>query len=123
MRNRRCPINSKKAKSILPSFSWMSRAWRQTWNLAGSSAPCPNSKARSSIVQDFASYQRGIHFESPNADEEATFITGAARHIFEYERALDAIMACALGGEKGRTTKRAASATPAVGDTSRTLDV
>jgi len=57
-----------------------------------------------------------------NADEEATFVTGAVRHILEYERALDALMACALGGEKGRTTKRAASATPEVGDTSRTLD-
>lgn len=46
--------------------------------------------------QDFVSYQRGIPFESPNADEEAAFITGAGRYIFEYERALDVLMACAL---------------------------
>jgi len=47
--------------------------------------------------QDFASYQRGIRFESPNADEKATFTTGAGRYLFEYERALDVLMACALG--------------------------
>lgn len=46
--------------------------------------------------QDFVSYQRGVRFESPNADEEATFITGAGRYIFEFERALDVLMACAL---------------------------
>lgn len=50
--------------------------------------------------QDFASYQRGIRFESPNADDEATFITGAGRYIFEYERALDVLMACALRRRK-----------------------
>jgi hypothetical protein len=46
--------------------------------------------------QDFASYQRGIRFESPHADEKATFITGVGRYLFEYERALDVLMACAL---------------------------
>jgi hypothetical protein len=50
--------------------------------------------------QDFTSYQRGIRFESPNAEEEATFVTGAGRHIFEYERALDVLMACALRRRK-----------------------
>jgi hypothetical protein len=50
--------------------------------------------------QDFGSYQRGIRFESPNADEEASFITGAGRYIFEYERALDVLMACALRRRK-----------------------
>jgi hypothetical protein len=35
-----------------------------------------------------------------NADEEATFITGAGRYIFEYERALDVLMACALRRRK-----------------------
>jgi hypothetical protein len=53
-------------------------------------------KEHALYFQYFASYQRGIHFESPNADEEATFITGAGRHIFEYERALDVLIACAL---------------------------
>ncbi len=50
--------------------------------------------------QDFSSYRRGIRFESPNADEEATFTTGAGRYIFEYERALDVLMACALRRRK-----------------------
>jgi len=50
--------------------------------------------------QDFASYRRGIRFESPNAEEEATFQTGAGRYIFEYERALDVLMACALRRRK-----------------------
>ena len=50
--------------------------------------------------QDFASYRSGIRFDSPNADEEATFVTGAGRHIFEYERALDVLMACALRRRK-----------------------
>ena len=46
--------------------------------------------------QDFTSYRRGIRFDSPNADEEATFVTGAGRNIFEYDRALDVLLACAL---------------------------
>jgi hypothetical protein len=46
--------------------------------------------------QDFASYRRGIRIDSPNADEEATFTTGAGRYIFEYDRALDVLLACAL---------------------------
>jgi hypothetical protein len=46
--------------------------------------------------QDFVSYRRGIRFESPDADEEATFITGAGRYIFEYDCALDVLLACAL---------------------------
>ena len=50
--------------------------------------------------QDFVSYQRGIRFESPNADEEATFVTGAGRYIFEYEKALNILMACALRRRK-----------------------
>jgi hypothetical protein len=50
--------------------------------------------------QDFASYQRGIRFESPNAEEEASFITGAGRYIFEYERALEVLMACSLRRKK-----------------------
>ena len=50
--------------------------------------------------QDFVSYQHGIRFESPNADKEATSITGAGRYIFEYERALDVLMACALRRRK-----------------------
>jgi hypothetical protein len=50
--------------------------------------------------QDVHSYRRGIRFESPEADDEATFETGAGRFIFEYERALDVLMACALRRRK-----------------------
>jgi hypothetical protein len=46
--------------------------------------------------QDFHSYQRGIRFESPAAEDEATFETGAGRYMFEYEHALDVLMSCAL---------------------------
>jgi hypothetical protein len=53
--------------------------------------------------QDFHSYQRGIRFESQDADDEATFVTGAGRYVFEYERALDVLMACALRRRKFRT--------------------
>jgi hypothetical protein len=53
--------------------------------------------------QDFHSYRRGIRFESPNADDEATFETGAGRYMFEYERALDVLMACALRRRKSPT--------------------
>jgi len=57
-------------------------------------------EANKLYFQDFASYQRGIRFESDNAEEEATFMTGAGRYIFEYERALDVLMACALRRRK-----------------------
>jgi hypothetical protein len=50
--------------------------------------------------QAFHSYQRGIRFESPNADDEATFQTGTGRYMFEYDRALDVLMACALRRRK-----------------------
>jgi hypothetical protein len=46
--------------------------------------------------QDFESYKHGIRFDSSTADDEAIFETGAEKHIFEYERALDLLMSCAL---------------------------
>lgn len=52
--------------------------------------------------QDFASYRRGVRFESDIGDNEAAFETGAERHVFEYERALDLLMACALRRKKPR---------------------
>jgi hypothetical protein len=50
--------------------------------------------------QDIHSYKRGIRFESPDAEDEATFETGAGRFMFEYERALDVLMSCALRRRK-----------------------
>jgi hypothetical protein len=45
---------------------------------------------------DFESYKHGIRFDSSTADDEAIFETGAEKHIFEYEKALDLLMGCAL---------------------------
>jgi hypothetical protein len=50
--------------------------------------------------QDFPSYQMGIRFDSRESDDTATFVTGAGRHIFEYEHALDVLMSCALRRRK-----------------------
>jgi hypothetical protein len=46
--------------------------------------------------QDIQSYRRGVRFDSPEAEEEATFETGVGRFMFEYDRALDVLMSCAL---------------------------
>lgn len=51
--------------------------------------------------QDFDSYKRGVRFESASEkDDDAVFEKGAERHIFEYERALDVLMSCALRRRK-----------------------
>jgi len=44
--------------------------------------------------QDFASYRRGVRYES--ADDDADFSVGVQNHIFEYARALDVLMYCEL---------------------------
>ena len=50
--------------------------------------------------QDIESYRRGVRFDSLEGDEEATFQTGAGRFMFEYEHALDVLMACSLRRRK-----------------------
>ena len=50
--------------------------------------------------QDIESYRRGIRYGSAEGDEEATFQTGAGRFMFEYERALDVLLACSLRRRK-----------------------
>jgi hypothetical protein len=50
--------------------------------------------------QDYLSYRNGIRFEIFTGAEDAIFDTGAEKHIFEYDRALDVLMACALKREK-----------------------
>jgi hypothetical protein len=50
--------------------------------------------------QDFASYMRGVRYASDSDDGGAIFETGAENHIFEYERALDRLMECALRRDK-----------------------
>jgi hypothetical protein len=51
--------------------------------------------------QDIDSYRQGIRFESAAEDDEARFETGTERHIFEYEKALEVLMMCALRRRKG----------------------
>jgi len=52
--------------------------------------------------QDFASYQKGLRYDTASGEDEAVFETGAEKHIFEYERALDVLLTCSLRREKGR---------------------
>lgn len=46
--------------------------------------------------QDFASYRRGVRYESANDDDDAVFEVGVQNYIFEYARALDVLMYCEL---------------------------
>ena len=52
--------------------------------------------------QDFASYMKGLRYDTPSAGDEAVFETGAEKHVFEYERALDVLLSCSLRREKGK---------------------
>ena len=51
--------------------------------------------------QDIDSYRQGVRYESSTEDDDAIFETGTERHIFEYEKALDVLMRCALRRRKG----------------------
>jgi hypothetical protein len=47
--------------------------------------------------QDADSYREGIRYGTAGAEDDATFYSGAApNHIFDYEHALDCLLACAL---------------------------
>jgi hypothetical protein len=52
--------------------------------------------------QDVESYQRGIRYESPGADDADFYVQHEhnINHIFEYERALDRLISCALQRRK-----------------------
>jgi hypothetical protein len=52
--------------------------------------------------QDFDSYRGGVRYDGASAEDEAVFETGAEKHVFEYERALDVLLTCSLRREKGR---------------------
>jgi len=56
--------------------------------------------------QTVESHRQGIRFHSAREDDFAAFLSGTAeniKHIFEYERALDVLMKCALRRRKVRT--------------------
>ena len=58
---------------------------------------------RVSYFQDASSYRRGVRHNSPSKEGEATFFTaseGKMPPIFEYERALDELLRCALRRRK-----------------------
>jgi hypothetical protein len=50
--------------------------------------------------QDYVSYRRGIRIDTTTKDDEAIFETGVEKHTFEFERALDVLMVCALRRRK-----------------------
>jgi ketosteroid isomerase-like protein len=64
--------------------------------------------------QDFASYRRGIRYESAKADDGAVFEVGVNNCIFEYARALDVLMYCELRRRKGAGGKNSNWGVPGV---------
>lgn len=46
--------------------------------------------------QDYDSYRAGVRYDSASAEGDAIFETGAEKHVFEYERALDVLLGCSL---------------------------
>jgi hypothetical protein len=52
--------------------------------------------------QDFESYRAGVRYDTASAEDEAVFETGAEKHIFDCERALEMLLTCSLRREKGR---------------------
>jgi len=52
--------------------------------------------------QDFASYRSGVRYDPASAEDEGVFETWVEKRVFEFERALDVLLACSLRREKGR---------------------
>jgi hypothetical protein len=50
--------------------------------------------------QDYASYRRGVRYDIDLPGEQAVFETGAEKHAFAYERALDVLLSCSLRRQK-----------------------
>ncbi len=56
--------------------------------------------------QDLESFRRGARYETVTEDNPATFYTGSRDqlgHVFNYERALEELMACSLRRRKMRS--------------------
>ena len=60
----------------------------------------PDEEGDRLYFQDTGSYLRGIRFGSATEDDEAYFDINNAKGIFEYERALDQLLACSLRRRK-----------------------
>ena len=67
--------------------------------IGGNLEPEDNDKL---YFQDFDSYRTGVRYDTASAEDEAVFETGAEKHVFEYERALDVLLKCSLRRKKGR---------------------
>ena len=53
--------------------------------------------------QDIGSYSWGVRYETATGDDYARFSAGSEKevgHIFEFERALEALMGCSLRRRK-----------------------
>jgi hypothetical protein len=58
--------------------------------------------------QSFESYRQGVRYDSATENQYLSFQIGTAdniKHIFEYERALDVLMMCALRRRKAARQK------------------
>lgn len=55
--------------------------------------------------QDIASFRRGVRYETAGEGDDAVFQSGSQHelgHVFEYEHALDVLLACSIRREKSR---------------------
>ena len=57
--------------------------------------------------QDFASYRRGVRYDSDSTEDEAVFEVGAENHVYDYEHALDCLLVCSLRRRKAANRGRA----------------
>lgn len=54
--------------------------------------------------QDYASYRRGVRFDTATSEDEVIFHTGREKHVFDYEHALDVLMGAHFGGGRKRAS-------------------
>src|SRR6185503_7709323 len=58
---------------------------------------------RQVYFQDFESYRNGARYKDPEPENDSNFFKGSEDrigHIFEYDKALDVLLACALRRQK-----------------------
>lgn len=67
----------------------------------------PGTEQGNLCFQSFESHARGVRFDSASTDERQSFQIASPKsvnHIFEFERALDVLMKCALDRRKSRNS-------------------
>jgi hypothetical protein len=72
-----------------------------TWAFAGRNLD-PEDEAGSLYFHDVESYRQGVRYDSRTSDDASFQVQtdGSIKHIFEYERALELLMACSLRRKK-----------------------